>query len=72
MSRPKVEMQKVDHSVYYKLGLVADPAPEILLDKERLARLKVTILDTEVKELQNQMKIAEMYRDLLREQYKIR
>jgi hypothetical protein len=38
-------------------GPVADPSPELVLDKDRLARLKLGMLDQEILELRNQTKI---------------
>ena len=70
MSRPELETKKIG-SVYHMLGMVADPAPDILLNKELLARLKVQMLDHEIVELKNGIKFAESYKALLKEQYKI-
>ncbi|OGP97574.1 MAG: hypothetical protein A2Z51_06600 [Deltaproteobacteria bacterium RBG_19FT_COMBO_52_11] len=53
-------------------GPVADPAPELILDKDRLARLKLGMLDQEILELRNQIKFREMYRDMIREQHNIK
>ena len=70
MSRPEIDMKK-SGSIYYKFGIVADPAPDILLGKEQLARLKVQILDQEIMDLKNQIKLAETYKAMLKQQYKI-
>lgn len=53
-------------------GPVADPAPELILDKDRLARLKLGMLDQDILELRNQIKFREMYRDMIREQHNIK
>ena len=53
-------------------GPVADPGPELILDKDRLARLKLEMLDQEILELKNQIKIAETYRVLIKEQHNIK
>lgn len=70
MARPDFEAKKFG-PIYYKLGLVADPAPEILLDKDQLARIKIQILEHEILELKNQINLAETYMGMLRETYKI-
>jgi hypothetical protein len=53
-------------------GPVADPSPELILDKDRLARLKLGMLDQEIQGLRNQIKIVEMYRDMIKEQHNIK
>ena len=70
MDEQRLDMQHLRH--YHKFGLVADPGPDILLNKDLLARLKVQILDLEIIELKNQIKLAESYKDMLREQYKMK
>lgn len=53
-------------------GPCADPSPEYLLDKARLAQLKIHKLDMHVKELEKQMEFCKMERDLLKKEYKIK
>ena len=57
-------------SVYYKLGLVADPAPELLLNKAQLAKLKIQMLDQQIAELKHQIELAETYKGMLMEEYR--
>lgn len=54
------------------VGPVADPSPEYLLDKARLAQLKIHNLDMHIKELNKQIEFCKMERDLLKEEYKIK
>jgi hypothetical protein len=68
MSKPSAELYR---GAYYRLGIVADPAPEIIFDKERLAHFKVEILKHEITEMKNQIKLAEMYIGMIKEQYKM-
>jgi len=70
MSKPEIEMKKVG-PIYYKLGLVADPAPEVLFNKDFLARFKVQMIDHEIVEMKENIKFAESYKALIREQYKL-
>lgn len=53
-------------------GPVADPGPELILDKVRLARLKLGMLDQEILELRSQIKFRETYRDMIKEQHNIK
>jgi hypothetical protein len=52
-------------------GPVADPGPELILDKVRLSKLKLAMIDQQIAELNNQIKIAQTYRDMIKEQYNI-
>jgi len=70
MHDPKMNMQYLHR--YHPFGLVADPAPDILLNKDLLARLKIKILDLEIIQLKNQIELAESYQHMLKEQYKIK
>lgn len=53
-------------------GPIADPGPEMLLDKVRLAKLKVARLDQVLVGLEQQMDAVRLERDLLKEEYKIK
>ncbi len=53
-------------------GITADPAPDLILDKIRLAKLKLEMLDQTIIELKNQIKIAETYRNMIKEQHNIK
>lgn len=52
-------------------GYSADPGPDILLDKSKIARLKVRQLEMVVHELEGQLEMAKMELDMIREEYKI-
>ena len=53
-------------------GPVADPAPWYLLDKSKLAQLKIRHIDTAIVELEKQIDFLKLERDLLRKEYKIK
>ena len=55
-----------------RLGYAADPAIEILLPKDMLARIKVHKLDMAISELKVTMENLKMQRDMLAKEYKIR
>ena len=62
---------EVSESIAAKLGYAADPAIEILLPKDMLAKIKMAKLDAAIKELQTTIEMLDMQRDMLRQQYKI-
>jgi|GEM_PF-2179687 hypothetical protein len=53
-------------------GPVADPAPWYLLDKAKLAKLKVHQIETAIMELERQIEFLKLERDLLKEEYKLK
>jgi hypothetical protein len=53
-------------------GPVADPQPEMLLDKAKLAQLKVHRLDAAMSELQKGIDSFKLERDLLKKEYQIK
>ena len=53
-------------------GPVADPSPWHLLDKARLAKLKIRNIETAIDELEKQIDMLKFERDLLKEEYKIK
>lgn len=53
------------------LGYAADPAIEILLPKEMLARIKVKKIEMAINELQSAIKNLEMQREMLNKEYKL-
>jgi len=53
-------------------GPVADPAPWYLLDKAKLAQLKVRNIDGVIVELEKQIDSLKLERDLLKQEYKIK
>ena len=54
------------------MGPVADPGPELMLDKARLAQLKVHRLDQAITDLRNQIEIFELEKNLLAEEYNLK
>ena len=55
-----------------KLGTVADPGPELLLDKARLAKIKVRKLDMVIKGLEEQIDVLRLEQEMLKKEYKIK
>ncbi|MCK4816765.1 hypothetical protein KA005_13425, partial [bacterium] len=53
-------------------GPVADPAPWYLLDKAKLAQLKIRKIDSTINELEKQIDLLKLERDLLKKEYKLR
>ncbi len=53
-------------------GPVADPAPWYLLDKAKLAQLKIHQLDAAIMELEKQIDSFKLERDLLKQEYKLK
>jgi hypothetical protein len=56
----------------WRIGYAADPAIDILLDKSRIAQIKVRQLESVIQELQAQIDIAKLELNLLREEYKLK
>lgn len=52
-------------------GPIGDPGPWQLLDKSRIARLKVRQIDIAVGELKQQMELLQLQQQLLKEEYKL-
>ena len=48
-----------------------DPAPESLLDKDKLAQIKVAQLDMIIAQQEKNLEIIKLQRNLLKEQYKL-
>ena len=55
-----------------RLGYSADPAIEMLLDKAKIAEIKVKELDATIYELEKSLEIVKVTRAAIAEQYKIR
>ncbi len=55
-----------------KIGYAADPAIDILLDKSKIAQIRIRQLDSVISELNAQLELAKMQQQMLREEYKIR
>jgi hypothetical protein len=52
-------------------GPIADPAPWHLLDKVRIAKLKVSQIQMEIQELEKQIDFLKLQTQLLKEEYKL-
>ncbi len=52
-----------------KLGYAADPAIEILLPKEMLAQIKIRKIDMAIRELEANMEVLKMQKEMLAKQY---
>jgi hypothetical protein len=51
-------------------GPVADPGPWQILDKDKLARIKVARLERYIDEINKEIEIITLERDLIKQQYK--
>lgn len=56
----------------WKVGYAADPAIEMLLDKTKIAQIKIKELDATIHELEQNLEIVKTTRAAIAEQYKIR
>jgi hypothetical protein len=56
---------------FWKVGFAADPAIHILLDKSRLAQIRIRQLDQMIVQLEQQIDLARMEQSLLKEEYKV-
>lgn len=56
----------------WKVGYAADPAIEMLLDKGKIAEIKVKELDGTIRELEHNLEIVKTTRAAIAEQFKIR
>jgi hypothetical protein len=56
----------------WRVGYAADPAIDILLDKSRIAQIKVRQLEMAIREMEGQIELAKLELNLLKEEYKIR
>jgi hypothetical protein len=55
----------------WRVGYAADPAIDLLLDKSRIAQIRIRQLDQIIVQLEQQVEIARMEMDLLKEEYKL-
>ncbi len=56
----------------WRVGYAADPAIDILLDKSRIAQIKVRQLEMAIREMEGQIELAKLELNLLKEEYKIK
>jgi hypothetical protein len=64
-------MVQISESVVARLGYAADPAIEILLPKDMLARIKIQKIEMAINELKLTMENLSMQRDMLAKEYKL-
>ena len=57
---------------FHPRGPGGDPPPWFLLDKEKLARLKINQIDTFLVELEKQIESLKLEKNLLKAEYKIK
>lgn len=57
---------------FWRVGYAADPAIDVLLDKSKIAQIRVRQLDGIIYELKTQLEIAELEKGMLVEEYKVR
>ncbi len=60
-----------DDIIQAKLGYVADPGIDMLLDKELIAKIRIREIEMQIKLLEMQLDTARLAADALREQYEI-
>ncbi len=63
---------EIPEMLRWKIGYAADPAIDILLDKSKIAQIKVAQLDAVAHELETSLNIVKMTRAAIAEQYKIK
>jgi len=64
--------ERIPEAMKWKVGYAADPAIDILLDKAKLAQIRIRKLDMLINELNQQIELLDMERDMLRNEYKIK
>lgn len=62
----------IPEAIKWKVGYAADPAIDILLDKSKLAQIRIRKLDMLIQELNQQIELLDMERDMLRNEYKVK
>jgi|COG998Drversion2_1049125.scaffolds.fasta_scaffold646083_1 hypothetical protein len=62
----------ISEALRWKIGYAADPGIDILLDKAKLAQIRIRKLDMLINELNQHIELLDMERDMLREEYKIK
>jgi hypothetical protein len=65
------QMQETASSYINIRGPVADPIPFWIMDKSRLAKLKIRQIDLDIAERERQIDFLKLERDLLAEEYKV-
>lgn len=54
---------------FWRVGYAADPAIDVLLDKSKLAQIRIVQLEQVIVQLQQQIDLAKMEQSLLKEEY---
>ena len=62
----------IPEALKYRLGYASDPAIDMLLDKSKIAEIKVRELDLTIRELEQNLELVKVTRGAIAEQYKIR
>lgn len=62
-------MQHLPESIAARLGYAADPAIEILLPKDMLAQIKIRKLEMAIKQLEADIQLMEMQKEMLTKEY---
>ena len=58
-------------ATWWRPGYNADPGPDFLLDKSKIAQLRVRQLEMVVREMEAQLELARMELNMIREEYKV-
>lgn len=64
-----MDLEHIAH-MPWRLGHAADPSIEMLLDKGKLAQIKIRELEMRIHELETSLEVVKMTRDALKSQYK--
>jgi hypothetical protein len=62
-------MTQMSENIAARLGYAADPAIELLLPKDMLARIKIQKIDMAINELQSEMDVLKVQREMLAKEY---
>jgi len=65
-------MNEMSELLKWRIGWAADPAIDILLDKSKIAQIKIAELDARILDLEKSLEVIKMTKEALKEQYKIR
>jgi hypothetical protein len=56
----------------WRVGYAADPAIDVLLDKDAIARIRIRQLEQVIIQMEQQIELAKLEVELLREEYKLK
>jgi hypothetical protein len=66
------DLMRPQLSTALKINYAADPALDVLLDKSRLAQIRIRQLDQMIAQLQQEVELAKMEQTMLKEEYKLK